>query len=106
MMKEIEGIVFGEHHLGPGNYQAIILCRDGVEVSIIQCDGTGEFCARLRFDGTERGCFYGNTSGENVFEVWDYVTEDPLGYQTSADVVRCIIEHGGIDYQKDVPHDN
>lgn len=104
-VKPIEGIEFSQHHLGPGHWHARVVCHDGANISIIQCDGTGEFCNRFKAlgDTSNRGCFYGNTTGEQVFEILDSTASDAEGYLTDLEVVRRIMAHGGINYQKPVP---
>lgn len=105
MKAEIEGITFYSHHFGAGHYQAPILCKDGTRISVIQCDGSGSLCLSLSgWPTANRGCFYGNIEGEERFEVWDYSIEggEPIGYQTAQDVIRVILEHGGLEGYYDV----
>lgn len=100
-MKAIEGINFQPHGYGDGNYHAVVTCNDGTDISIVQCDGTGD-CQRIvrMWDNTGQGCFYGNINGEQVFEILDYSRDDAEGWLTDIEVVERIMEHGGIASQK------
>jgi hypothetical protein len=104
MLKEIEGIEFRPHHSGfEGHWQAVVTCKDGTKVSIIQCSPdrptymiSGHEFHHEIFPGEDRGCFYGTMHGEDRFEVWDRSEEDVVGWQTAKQVVATIMKHGGI----------